>query len=256
MADPHTRTPNSFVVFAGSAAVLAIVIVVVACSLSTGKKEDVVDKKRADQRIAAREALDKAANEQLTTVDWADKAKGVVRLPVADAMKLVAVELKARKPAPSQVKIEPTLPMPPPYDPASTEPPVSALTSSPQGADTIRFDPPAPAVTNPAPATGSPASAPTAPAPAGGSQPPAAPAQAPAPSSPAAAPSAPIPAAPAPAPAPTAPIPAPSEPVPAPPAPAPAPPVPPPAAPSANILTSSAAPNRPPLIHWTEPSTK
>ena len=247
MADLHTRTPNGFVVFAGSAAALAVVIVIVACSLSSGKKEDVVDRKRADQRIAAREALDKAANEQLTTVDWADKAKGVVRLPVADAMKLVAVELKARKPAPSQVKIEPTLPMPPPYDPASTEPPVSALTSSPQGADTIRFDPPAPAVTNPAPATGSPAS--TAPTPAGGSQLPAAPAQAPAPSSPAAAPSAPIPAVPAPAPAPTAPIPAPSEPVPAPPAP-------PPAAPSTNILTSSAAPNRPPLIHWTEPSTK
>lgn len=207
MADPHIRTPNSFVVFAGSAAVLAIVIVVVACSLSAGKKEDVVDKKRADQRIAAREALDKAANEQLTTVDWADKAKGVVRLPVADAMKLVAVELKARKPAPSQVKIEPTLPMPPPYDPASTEPPVAALTSSPQGADTIRFDPPAPAATSPAPAPGSPAPAPVSPAPAN-------------------------------------------------PAPAPAPPVPPPAAPSANILTSSAAPNRPPLIHWTEPSTK
>ena len=197
MADPHTRTPNGFVVFAGSAAALAIVIVVVASSLASGKKEDVVDKKRADQRIAAREALDKAALEQLTTVDWADKAKGTVRLPVADAMRLVAVELKAKKPAPSQVKIEPTLPMPPPYDPASTEAPVSALTSSPQGADTIRFDPPAPA-------------------------------------------------------------PAPAAPSPVPPVPASVPAVPPAAAieTAKKILTASATPNRPPLIHWTEPSEK
>ena len=198
MADPHTRTPNGFVVFAGSAAVLAIVIVVVACSLASGKKEDVVDRKRADQRVAAREALDKASLEQLTTLDWADRAKGVVRLPVADAMKLVAVELQAKKPAPSQVKIEPPLPMPPPYDPNSTEAPVPALTSSPQGADTIRFDPPAPPAAAPAPA--------------------------------------------APAPAPAAPTPA------APPAAA--------AEPAKKILTASATPNRPPLIHWTEPSEK
>ena len=236
MADPHTRTPNGFVVFAGSAAALVVVIIIVACSLSSGKKEDVVEKKRADQRIATREALDKAAHEQLTIMDWADKAKGVVRLPVADAMKLIAVELKAKKPAPSGVKIEPTLPMPPPYDPTSTEPPVSALTSSPQGADTIRFDPPAPAAMSPAPAGGSPTSAPTAPTPA---------------------PPAPAPAPPVPTPA--APIPAPAAPVPPPAAavPPPAAAVPPPAAPPANpLLTSSATPNRPPLIHWTEPSTK
>jgi hypothetical protein len=58
-------------------------------------------------------------------------------------MKVVATELAGKKPAPSQVKVDAPLPMPPPYDPNSKEPPISALPSSPQGADLIRFDPPA-----------------------------------------------------------------------------------------------------------------
>jgi hypothetical protein len=66
----------------------------------------------------------------------------VVRLPVDQAMKLVAADLAGKKPAPSTVKVDPPLPMPPPYDPNAAEPAPGALPSSPQGSDTIRFDPP------------------------------------------------------------------------------------------------------------------
>ena len=72
------------------------------------------------------------------------ESKGVVRLPIADAKKVALSELQAKKPAPSSVKVEPPLPMPV-IDPNATEPPPPALTSAPQGADTIYF--PAPGAT-------------------------------------------------------------------------------------------------------------
>jgi hypothetical protein len=69
-----------------------------------------------------------------------DQAKGVVRIPIEDAKKAVLAELKSKKVGPSQVKVDPWLPMPPPADPNAAEPPPPALTSAPQGADTIRFE--------------------------------------------------------------------------------------------------------------------
>jgi hypothetical protein len=151
MADSEARKPNGFLVFLGTAVALTAVIVIVGGLVSRRPKIETVDAKRAQQRIETREKLEKAAHEQLTTADWVDKAKGVVRLPVEDAIKVVATELAAKKPAPSQVKVDAPLPMPPPYDPNSKEPPISALPSAPQGADTIHFDaPPAPPAATPA----------------------------------------------------------------------------------------------------------
>lgn len=159
MVDNESRKPNGFYVVAGSAIALALVVIVFGEAVSARPKVELVETKRAQQRIETREKLEKAAQDQLATVDWVDKSKGVVRLPVDNALKLVAVELKAKKPAPSQVKVEPPLPMPPAFDPNAAEPPPPALPSSPQGADIIRFDPPAPViaasetpVSNPAPA--------------------------------------------------------------------------------------------------------
>lgn len=149
MADSEARTPNGFLVFLGSAVALAGVIIIIGGLVSRQPQVENVDAKRAQQRIETREKLDKAAVEQLTTADWLDKAKGVVRLPVEDAIKLVSVELAAKKPAPSQVKVDAPLPMPPPYDPNSKEPPISALPSAPQGADTIIFAAPKPAAAAP-----------------------------------------------------------------------------------------------------------
>ncbi len=187
MADSEARQPNAFLVFLGSAVAVTIVIIIVSGLVARKPKVETVDAKRGAQRIAVREKLDKAAHEQLSTADWLDKEKGVVRLPVEDAMKVVVAELAGKKPAPSQVKVDAPLPMPPPYDPKSKEPPISALPSSPQGADLIRFDPPA--------------------------------------VPPAAAPAAPV------APAPAAAV-----------------------APVTDQVAANAAPNRTPLIHWTEPS--
>ena len=199
------RTPNAFVVFLGTAAAFGVVALVFGGRLASYKPVDEVETKRAAQRLEARTKLDTEAQAKLDSLGWVDKAKGTVHVPIADAMKLVVADLRAKKPAPSSVKVEAPLPLPV-ADPKSAEPPPAALPSAPQGADTVRF--PAPAAKE-APA----APAPVAPVPA-----------APAPEKPA-----------APAAAPTVPPPtAPAPEKPAEPAPAPEPPAAPPANPTDN----------------------
>lgn len=197
------RTPNAFVVFLGTAAAFGVVALVFGGRLASHKPVDEVEAKRAAQRLEARTKLDTEAQAKLDSLGWVDKTKGTVHVPIADAMKLVVADLRAKKPAPSSVKVEAPLPMPV-ADPKSAEPPPAALPSAPQGADTVRFAQPAAAEPPAAPA-------PVAPAPA-----------APAPAKPA-----------EPEPAPTAPE-KPAEPAPVPTVPPPAPAPEPPAAPPAN----------------------
>lgn len=136
------RTSNAFLVFLGSVVALVLVAGVLIWRIAAGPKPQDLDTKRAAARIAVREKLDQEAAVLLTSEGWVDKAKGVVRVPVASVFSATAAELTAKKPAPSQIKVEPPLPMPA-IDPNSSEPPPPALPSAPQGADTIRFAPPA-----------------------------------------------------------------------------------------------------------------
>ncbi len=97
------------------------------------------------KRIALREELQKADAEKLTKVAWGNQAKGIVNLPIADAKRLFVKEAKTKTLGASPVKVEPSLPMPAPYDPNAAEPAPAALPSAPQGADTMHFEAPAPA---------------------------------------------------------------------------------------------------------------
>ena len=162
MADSEARKSNGFLVFLGCSAAIAAVIVFAAGLLAREPKVATVDGRRAQERLETRLRLEKADFEQLTTASWVDKEKGIVRLPVGDAMKLVAVDLAGKKPAPSQVKVDAPLPMPPPYDPNSKEPPVFPLPSAPQGAVNIHFE---------AKASSAPVSPPPAPVPAAATPP-------------------------------------------------------------------------------------
>jgi translation initiation factor IF-2 len=150
---PSSRTPNSFLVFCGSLLALLIVAALFVFSIAEGPRPSDLDAKRAENRIAVRTKLEKEAAEALTTEAWVDKAKGIVRVPVESVIAATAKELAAKKAAPSQVKVEPPLPMPV-VDPTSTEPPPPALPSAPQGADTVRF------AYNTAPAAAAPAATP------------------------------------------------------------------------------------------------
>jgi hypothetical protein len=241
-----TRTPNSFLVFCGSLLALLIVACLFVFSIARGPRPSDLENKRAQNRIAVRAKLEQEANDALTTDGWVDKAKGLVRVPVASVFAATAKELAAKKPAPSQVKVEPPLPMPV-IDPNATEPPPPALPSAPQGADTVRFaalnSQAAPASIPPVPAASGPVAAPQTPAPAAPATQ-AVPPTAPAPQT---TPAAPVPSTTTPRPAPPAPAVPPAQPATPPPAPG-APQTPPPAPPTAALST------RPPLINW--PDTK
>ncbi|MEO8353144.1 MAG: hypothetical protein ABI680_15545 [Chthoniobacteraceae bacterium] len=121
-----------------------------------GKRENYEDA-RVGVRLEKRAERDKADAEQLNSPGWVDEGKGVLRIPIAEAKKLVLANLRAKKPAPSSVPLDPRLPMPV-IDPAAKEPPPPALPSAPQGADTMYFPnlaketPPAPAAIPAAPA--------------------------------------------------------------------------------------------------------
>jgi hypothetical protein len=114
-------------------------LIVVIWVRSSGAKEGYEDK-RAAERLKIRQDLWTEADAKLATSAIVDQAKGIVRLPIADAKKAVIGDLKAKKTGPSQIKVDPWLPMPPPPDPNSKEPPTPALPSAPQGADTVRFE--------------------------------------------------------------------------------------------------------------------
>jgi hypothetical protein len=106
----------------------------------SGTSTDTVRDQRAAERASKRSELDKADNDLLNGAGVLDQAKGTAHIPLSEAKKLTLAELQGKKVTPSQLKIEPRLPMPPPHDPNSTEPPPMALPSAPQGADTMHFD--------------------------------------------------------------------------------------------------------------------
>lgn len=167
-----------------------LVLVVIGASPRGDRYEEKRAKARIEKLQAAREQNDKA----LTTYAWVDKSKGVVRIPINDAMKLTMAELAQRSPAPANPIVAEVSPAPQSAAPANASPTPSATVSAPAaetpkpaavtGMDSANRNQPA-ATNNPAPAP--PGSQPGASATPGASPPPAAvkaPALSPAPSAP------------------------------------------------------------------------
>jgi hypothetical protein len=59
------------------------------------------EKKRAKVRAEKLQAVRAETTKALTTYAWVDKSKGVVRIPINDAMKLTVAELAQKTPAPA-----------------------------------------------------------------------------------------------------------------------------------------------------------
>ena len=145
MATPETsrQQPSGFGTFLWALFFIFVFSLVVVVWVRNHGPAVTQEDKRTAERIAIREAVANDAREKLGRTEIVDATKGIVRVPIADAKKAVLAELKAKKVGPSQVKTDPWLPMPASFDPNAAEPAPAALTSAPQGADTIRFDQPA-----------------------------------------------------------------------------------------------------------------
>jgi hypothetical protein len=153
-------------------AMLALVVIGASPRGSTYEKKR--DKARAEKLQAAQSEMLTA----LTTYGWVDKAKGVARIPVTDAMKLTVAELAQKKPAPANPIATPEAQSPTPAtspSPTATPTPTASPTPKPttitgphseshnQPAAAIN-PPPAPPGTQPGPSSTPAATPPSTPA--------------------------------------------------------------------------------------------
>jgi hypothetical protein len=173
------RPPSGSGTFALGIIGLAVFAALVVGWIKWTAKADDVNDERAAARIKKREELQAAWAAKLHTAAWVDKEKGVVQVPIDNAIRVMVAELKGKAVAKSEVKVPPPI-LAPPVDPKSTEPPPPALPSAPQGADMILFSGAAPEPPPAAPAPATPAApATTPPATTPPASPPAPPTQAP-----------------------------------------------------------------------------
>ena len=144
-----------------------IVLAVIGPSPRTSDYEEMRAKKRIEQLKTLREENQR----ELTTYAWADKSKGVARIPIDRAMEITVAELAQKKPAPAGPIATP----PVQTAPAGASPPGgSPVPSAPQKPGTAQ--PPQPsapagsrvgqAAASPAPATQQSPAAAASPAPA------------------------------------------------------------------------------------------
>lgn len=141
------------------------------------------EKKRAKARNEKLQAMHDQTTNALTTYGWVDKTKGVVRIPINDAMKLTVAELSQKKPAPANPIATPEAQSP--ASPSATAPTTASPAPSPSATATgtpkptsitgpnsenrnqpaaASNPPPAPPGTQPGPSTAPAASPPSAPA--------------------------------------------------------------------------------------------
>ena len=94
------------------------------------------EEKRAKARVEKLQVAREETTKALTTYAWVNKSKGVVRIPINDAMKLTVAELAQKPPAPANPIATPeanpsgqgTAPAPPGASsaPAASAPPAAA----------------------------------------------------------------------------------------------------------------------------------
>ena len=107
-------------------------VVVLVWFRATPKAES-YDKKRAAVRTKLLKELRADDENKLNTYAWIDQKKGIVQIPIDQAMLLVTAELAAKKAHPTTVKVEVPYPaglqqQPTPAAPAAAAPAASAAT--------------------------------------------------------------------------------------------------------------------------------
>jgi len=135
------------------------------------------EKKRAQARAEKLQTVRDQTTAALTSYGWVDKSKGVVRIPINDAMKITVVELSQKKPAAANPIATPEAASPTPSAtaspaPSSASPPGTPKPTSITGPNSESRNqpaaeikpPPAPPGTQPGPSTSPAASPPSAPA--------------------------------------------------------------------------------------------
>ena len=69
--------------------------------IGASPRGDTYEERRAKARAEKLQAMREQTTKALTSYGWADKAKGVARIPIDHAMKLTVAELAQKKPGPA-----------------------------------------------------------------------------------------------------------------------------------------------------------
>jgi len=69
--------------------------------IGASPRGDTYEERRAKTRIEKLQTLRQESSKALTTYGWVDKSKGVVRIPIDEAMKLTVAELARKSPVPA-----------------------------------------------------------------------------------------------------------------------------------------------------------
>jgi hypothetical protein len=94
----HYQPRSTFSTWLGIVLLFAIFGLIAFVMMKASARGDTYEKKRAKVRAEKLEAAQKENLTALTTYGWIDKNKGIVRIPVDQAMKLTLVELADKKP--------------------------------------------------------------------------------------------------------------------------------------------------------------
>jgi type II secretory pathway pseudopilin PulG len=94
----HYQPRSTFSTWLGIVLLFAVFGMIAFVMMKASARGDTYEKKRAKVRAEKLEAAQKENLTALTTYGWVDKNKGIVRIPVDQAMKLTLVESADKKP--------------------------------------------------------------------------------------------------------------------------------------------------------------
>jgi len=133
------RPRGTFSTWLGVVLLLALFGLIAVVILRAAPRGTDYEKKRAENRMKKLEDAQKEYLATLTTYAWVDKAKGVARIPINDAMQLTLAELAGKKPAAAgPIAAETPAPAAPGASPAASAPaatspaPASSASSTPK----------------------------------------------------------------------------------------------------------------------------
>jgi len=90
------------------------------------------EEKRAEARAKKLQTAQEASIQALSTRAWVDKNKGVVRIPVDEAMKLTVAELSSKAPAPANPILAPEASPAPAASSAPAQSPAASASGTPK----------------------------------------------------------------------------------------------------------------------------
>jgi hypothetical protein len=163
MADPESlrriaHSPAPFSTWLGIVLLFAVFGMIVLAVVGPSPRGSDYEETRAKKRMEKLKTLREETEKELTTYAWADKNKGVARIPISRAMQLTVAELAQKKPAPAGPIATPPA-APPSPAPASAAPGGSPKpgVAQPLPQASAPAASPSPAAQSPAPLSPSPA---------------------------------------------------------------------------------------------------